>query len=565
MLLRGRKVKGIEMVRYNILEKLNTRSCFIAICFIGLFLRVFYISHQSIWIDEIASVISAKQATLTEVIKTSFITERIPPLYPMFLHFWIRVFGPLEFSIRIPSAIFGFLTIPIIFILSKSLFDNKVAVLSSLFLAISPFHIWYSQEARCFTMMLFLNLLSIMYFLKILHANNKFSYMHFLVYLVTTCMAMLTNYLMIFTIIAQNVIIYFRRQDIKKTVRPWLYLQLLIILLSIIPSFFIFTKQVLTGYEDFYKTAADNRYTVSIQPDKKGFKIEDSAFQKIISKCRDLRQLVKERFNIKLTRSLKFMFFNVPQSFGTGLKHVNRPPYSWDKLFSYAFILPSTLFFLIVFACGIFVPRGEDFFHILILFIFPIFGVFLIVLLDLRPIYTRHVIQSLPLFYIFIAIGLFSIKSIKIKSIIVFTVLLLMSSSLSIYYFDKKTYKDDWRYVSTHVLSNLTSKDFIIFHGEYPRSSFLYYTLLNSNNRKIWETGKPANMLIRGRDGSFNEFLQNIYKKLVAEKSRIWVITYYAIEKERDLLKKHIEKNFKLVHSDSNLGKKLYLELYESL
>lgn len=562
---RGGWFTGVERHRYNVLEKLDIRSYVIPICLLGLFLRIFYISHQSIWLDEVASLVSAKQSTIIEVIKTTYITERIPPLYPVFLHFWIKAFGFSECSIRIPSAIFGFLTIPIIYILSKSLFDNRVAILSSLFLAISPFHIWYSQEARYFTIAVFLNLLSILFFLKILKDHNKPSYLYYFFYISSTCLAIYTNYLIVFTIIAQNIIVFHTWLRKKTISRLWFYAQLFIILLCIIPLFLLLAKQALTGYEMRHKPINEKRLSANENLPKNAFKRLDINAAKMQSRTRDILRLIRERLHFNVLDSLKFLFIHTPYSFGTGLKYVNRPPYSWNRAFRYTFILPSILLFILLFVYGVYTTSHENVFPFLILFLVPIIGVFLIKLLDLRPITARHLIQSLPLFYVFVALFFCSIQSLKIKSILLLSLALFMTVSLSIYYFDKKTYKDDWRYVTSYVLRNLTSEDFIIFHGEYPKTSFFYYIFLQPNKRTRWETEKPANVIVRGRDGSFSEFLHSVYDRILVEKKRIWVITYYADQKEKNFLRTHIEKDFRPIQRKSNLGRNLSVELYESL
>jgi len=69
-----------------------------------------------------------------------------PPLY-MYLEVpAVAIFGLTPFAARLPSAIFGFLTVPLIYLLAKRLFANDaIALLSALFLAISPWHIQFSR------------------------------------------------------------------------------------------------------------------------------------------------------------------------------------------------------------------------------------------------------------------------------------------------------------------------------------------------------------------------------------------------------------------------------------
>lgn len=69
-----------------------------------------------------------------------------PPMY-MYLNIpTVAIFGLTPLAARLPSAIFGLLTVPLIYLLAKKLFDDeKMALLSMFFLAISPWHVQFSR------------------------------------------------------------------------------------------------------------------------------------------------------------------------------------------------------------------------------------------------------------------------------------------------------------------------------------------------------------------------------------------------------------------------------------
>lgn len=69
-----------------------------------------------------------------------------PPLFMYILVPFVGVFGLSEIAVRLPSAIAGIFTVLITFFLVKDLFKNpKLGLLASLFLAISPWHVYYSR------------------------------------------------------------------------------------------------------------------------------------------------------------------------------------------------------------------------------------------------------------------------------------------------------------------------------------------------------------------------------------------------------------------------------------
>lgn len=69
-----------------------------------------------------------------------------PPLY-MYLNIpSVAIFNLNEFSARLPSAIFGFLTVPFVYFLTKILFKKEsIALLSMFFITISPWHLQFSR------------------------------------------------------------------------------------------------------------------------------------------------------------------------------------------------------------------------------------------------------------------------------------------------------------------------------------------------------------------------------------------------------------------------------------
>lgn len=81
-----------------------------------------------------------------------------PPMY-MYLDIpAVAIFGLTPFAARLPSAILGFLTVPLVYLLAKKLFDNSnlkvnaetftldVPTVAMLMLAISPWHIQFSRS-----------------------------------------------------------------------------------------------------------------------------------------------------------------------------------------------------------------------------------------------------------------------------------------------------------------------------------------------------------------------------------------------------------------------------------
>jgi len=89
---------------------------------------------------------------------------------PLFLYAdvpFVAIFGLNEWGVRLPAALFGILTLPFLFLLTKKLFQNeKIALAATFFLAISPWHLQYSRAAFEVTQMLFLIVAGFYFFLR---------------------------------------------------------------------------------------------------------------------------------------------------------------------------------------------------------------------------------------------------------------------------------------------------------------------------------------------------------------------------------------------------------------
>jgi 4-amino-4-deoxy-L-arabinose transferase-like glycosyltransferase len=81
--------------------------------------------------------------------------DQHPPLYYLLLHLWSALHGDSPYAVRLLSALFGAATIPIIYLIGKRLSGAVVGVVAAVLLAFSPFHIYFAQEARMYTLLAF--------------------------------------------------------------------------------------------------------------------------------------------------------------------------------------------------------------------------------------------------------------------------------------------------------------------------------------------------------------------------------------------------------------------------
>jgi mannosyltransferase len=123
----------------------------IVVLSIGVVLRCIYLSRPSLWLDEAASYyfVSGDFARALRSEKTN------PPLYYLLLYFWTQLFGFSEIALRSLSVVASCALLAVYAAFVRVIFPQSIALLGLLLLAISPFHIYYAQEARCFALMSF--------------------------------------------------------------------------------------------------------------------------------------------------------------------------------------------------------------------------------------------------------------------------------------------------------------------------------------------------------------------------------------------------------------------------
>jgi 4-amino-4-deoxy-L-arabinose transferase-like glycosyltransferase len=112
---------------------------------VGLGLRLWRLSVQSLSMDEVFELnLAAKPAAAIVVSRDGF-----PPLYHLVAHWWLRATENPE-SLRFLSVIFGILTIAVIWQLGRLAAGERCGIVSAFLLAVSPIHVWFSQEARAY-------------------------------------------------------------------------------------------------------------------------------------------------------------------------------------------------------------------------------------------------------------------------------------------------------------------------------------------------------------------------------------------------------------------------------
>ena len=139
---------------------------------VGAALRFYRLGANSFWIDEFATLSLATQAP-GEILRTSSTANFIPPLYFLLVHTVWQILGESEVALRLPSVIAGICTIPIVWALTQNITRSRsTADITAALLAVNPLHLWYSQEARPYALLLFFGCSALLAFERAVHTKS---------------------------------------------------------------------------------------------------------------------------------------------------------------------------------------------------------------------------------------------------------------------------------------------------------------------------------------------------------------------------------------------------------
>jgi uncharacterized membrane protein len=123
----------------------TSRQLALAIVALGFGLRLFMLASESLWYDELLQLDIA-QGPLTLIFPRLRGHSAVPLDY-LIGHFWISL-GRDDGWVRVPAVIAGTLALPLAYQLGRWLIGRVEGLLFMIILALSPFHIHFSQEVR---------------------------------------------------------------------------------------------------------------------------------------------------------------------------------------------------------------------------------------------------------------------------------------------------------------------------------------------------------------------------------------------------------------------------------
>jgi len=201
---------------------------------IGFTLRYYTFDKKSLWLDEIHTFNDSRFG-LKEQLKYYKENPNYlhPPLFFLLTHQFYPFTKP-ERDLRIIPLIFGTLSIPMIYLLART-FSSSVALPCALSLAFMAYHISLSQEGRSYTLLMFLGMAGLYFFMKYLKTSQK---RYFLPGALFFSISLHTSYsFILFVTLTQTLWFYRANEDNKKSCFSSLLIFNGLILLFCLPWF----------------------------------------------------------------------------------------------------------------------------------------------------------------------------------------------------------------------------------------------------------------------------------------------------------------------------------------
>ena len=134
------------------------------------------ITHPEVYIPGIPLPASISEPPprldLATLISWHFFREPHPLGYYLAMFGWTQLFGTGLSALRIPSALLGIFSIPVMFRVGALAYDRTVGLIATGFLALHGLHIYWSQQARMYVPECFLDSLQLGFYLEILRARR---------------------------------------------------------------------------------------------------------------------------------------------------------------------------------------------------------------------------------------------------------------------------------------------------------------------------------------------------------------------------------------------------------
>lgn len=149
------------------------KPVWVVLCFTAVHagLVFFRLDHHGLWLDEVMSI-NAAMASWPEMWRFFTALPEQHPLYYLILRPWLFAFGDSPAALRSLSAVFSVATVPALYLFVRRLVGTAPALMATGLFALAPFSVFYGQEGRMYSLLLFLVCVSSALWLRVLSSQG---------------------------------------------------------------------------------------------------------------------------------------------------------------------------------------------------------------------------------------------------------------------------------------------------------------------------------------------------------------------------------------------------------
>lgn len=413
---------------------------FLGILFIGIAVRLFGLSVESLRLDEAQSIWQASHSM--EFIRQYMLKNVHLPLHNTLLHVWMQFFGASEASVRMLAAIPGILFLPALYLLAREFMNRQWALVAMSLASIAPIFVWYSREIRMYSLLILIATLSFYLYIRILREPRAQWY---ILYTLVNLVGIYTHYFFIWTLVVQ-LIFFFATWNVDFTNNGKPKIQILWKLSVVATILLIAFSPWLYGLLSSYGSG-------SLAP---VFGAPNS-------------------FNMALTL-FEFLFGFQPDVITGGLFAL------WPLITLFGFIflakrapVPPLVWLLIL---GIFLPITLTF----------------IISVTIKPLYlTRYLMIAAPLVFVFITWFVSELPKYRMFFALGIAAVLLFTLHTQQFHPESPA-KENYRDIAAYISAEVTTRDIVVLAPPYLIYPFQYYYTgqAHTTSMPIWNKREGA-------------------------------------------------------------------------
>ena len=197
-----------------------------AVLVVAVLVRGWSLGAKPLWYDEAYSVFVAQQP-VGEIFRLLRLYDTHLPLYHVFLHFWMGLFGKSEVVVRLPSLLASLGAVALTFLLGRRLAGDRVGLLAAALLALSPFQVTSAQEARMYPFLMLFGV-GASYALWLALAEGRRRY--WMGYVLCLVLALYTHHFAVLLLLAHGVYVLGIHRE-RQAMRAWLFAVAVVVIL----------------------------------------------------------------------------------------------------------------------------------------------------------------------------------------------------------------------------------------------------------------------------------------------------------------------------------------------